>query len=87
MSFVISEQPRELNFNQNMRPALGPNLGPGSYNAEIPSIKQVKDEGMKAAPFGTSARRKLNNPFKEMLYDLTQFRVLPNVVTGISSKA
>jgi len=39
MSFVISEQPRELNFHGG-RQTLGPNLGPGSYDAPIYSTKK-----------------------------------------------
>jgi hypothetical protein len=40
-AFVISELPRELDFNTSLtakgvasiKPVVGPNLGPGSYNA------------------------------------------------------
>ena len=84
MSFVMSELPRELNFsaaNGCGAPSVGPNLGPGSYNAQIPSGSKGAPgdkKGSLVAPFGTSTRRKLNMPHIEMLQDLTQFRLIPD---------
>jgi hypothetical protein len=84
MSFVISELPRELNFsaaNGCGAPSVGPNLGPGSYNAQVPSGSKGAPgdkKGSLVAPFGTSTRRKLNMPHIEMLQDLTQFRLIPD---------
>ena len=85
MSFVISELPRELTFNAEgrRRPTLGPNLGPGCYESLLPSKKSAakpsKATGVLPAAFGSSERRRLNNPISEMLQDLTQFRVIPGV--------
>lgn len=86
MSFVISEQARELSFqltaggsgltSSALKPTVGPNVGPGSYYAAVPAQNQTV-KGTLSAPFGTSTRRRLNLPHQEMLQDLTQFRFLP----------
>ena len=87
MAFVISEQARELNFHSTnscgskSKPAVGPNLGPGSYNAGrkggMTSHSAASSGG--AAPFGTSSRRKLNLPYMELLHDMAgNCRIIPD---------
>ena len=80
MAFVQSEQPRESTFlHPPSYQAVGPNLGPGTYNFPDPrSSQSLEKQQSLLAPFGTSQRRRLNMPHLEMLQDLAQFRIIPD---------